>query len=188
MMTLVQVTRRARRASIPRDTSVMCPPQACKGPDIRTAFPQCQSICADRRPCRAAPLRGRLRMSQVIMESRLVLIFPVLAAASLGVAVSALPQRGSPPPDRFDKRVVTTGLDNPFQIVWGPDEHLWVTERTAGRITRVRPSDGTKTTAFTIADVLQYDGPGGLLGMTFAPGLAFVYVAYTYDDDPAPQK
>ena len=30
----------------------------------------------------------------------------------------------------FAKRVVTTGLANPFQMVWGPDDYLWLTERT----------------------------------------------------------
>ena len=95
-------------------------------------------------------------------------------------------QRGGAPQqqhDQFEKRVVTTGLANPFQLVWGPDDHLWVTERTAGRITRVRLADGAKTTAVTIADVLQHDGPGGLLGMALDPGLLkgagndFVYAA-----------
>src|SRR6185295_17552669 len=117
----------------------------------------------------------------------------IASIASLAVTGVGLLQRGSAPHDQFEKRVVTTGLANPFQVVWGPDDHLWVTERTAGRITRVRLSDGAKTTAITIADVLQYDGPGGVLGMTLDPGLLkesgndFVYVAYTYDADPDPR-
>ena len=89
------------------------------------------------------------------------------------------------------ERVVTNGLANPFQVIWGPDEHLWVTERTGGRITRVRVSDGSKTSAITIGDVLA-DGPGGVLGMALDPGLLkgtgndYVYVAYTYDADADP--
>src|SRR3954463_12795943 len=70
----------------------------------------------------------------------------------------------------FAKRVVTTGLVDPFQVIWGPDDYLWVTERTAGRVIRVLPSDGSRMPAITIADVLT-DGPGGLLGMALAPGL-----------------
>ena len=91
----------------------------------------------------------------------------------------------------FAKRVVTSGLEDPFQMVWGPDGYLWVTERTAGRVTRVLPSDGSKTPAITIADLLT-DGPGGLLGMALDPGLLkgtgndHVYVAYTYDADADP--
>ena len=93
----------------------------------------------------------------------------------------------------FAKRVVTTNLANPFQIVWGPDDYLWITERTAGRVTRVRPSDGSSTVAITIGDILA-DGPGGLLGMALDPGLLkgtgddYVYVAYTYDADADPAK
>jgi PQQ-dependent dehydrogenase (s-GDH family) len=88
-------------------------------------------------------------------------------------------------------RVVAIGLSSPFQIVWGPDDHLWITERTAGRITRVTPSDGSKQTAIAIGELLT-DGPGGLLGMALDPGLLkatgndYVYVAYTYDADPNP--
>ena len=86
---------------------------------------------------------------------------------------------------------MATGLADPFQMVWGPDDYLWVTERTAGRVTRVRPSDGSKTTAITIGGDLQADGPGGVLGMALDPGLLkgtgndFVYVAYTFDADPS---
>src|SRR5262249_41488788 len=93
---------------------------------------------------------------------------------------------------QFTKRVVTSRLANPFQIIWGPDGYLWVTERTAGRVTRVLPSDGSTTVAVAIRDLLT-DGPGGLLGLALDPGLlkgtgnAYVYAAYTYSagSDPA---
>jgi PQQ-dependent dehydrogenase (s-GDH family) len=117
-------------------------------------------------------------------------------AVIAGIAVPCLTlgvgQGGNASGAPFVTRVVTTGLANPFQIVWGPDDYLWVTERTAGRITRVRPSDGSKTAAITMGEVLQA-GPGGLLGMALDPGLLkgngndFIYVAHTYDADPHPQ-
>src|SRR5438309_1490814 len=118
------------------------------------------------------------------------LFFFMIAAASI------LPVRGgtqSTPAARapFAKRVVTSGLANPFQVVWGPDDYLWVTERTAGRVTRVSPSDGSTTAAIALRDFLV-DGPGGLLGMALDPGLLkgtgndYVYVAYTYDADADP--
>jgi PQQ-dependent dehydrogenase (s-GDH family) len=100
-------------------------------------------------------------------------------------------QKAPPSATLFAKRVVTTGLDNPFQVVWGPDDYLWITERTAGRITRVLSSDGSKTVAIAIRDLLT-SGPGGLLGMALDPGLLrgtgndYVYVAYTYDADADP--
>jgi PQQ-dependent dehydrogenase (s-GDH family) len=86
---------------------------------------------------------------------------------------------------------VTKDLANPFQVVVGPDGDLWVAERTAGRIVRVRPPDGSKTTAIALDGVLT-DGPGGLLGMALDPELLkgtghdYVYVAYTYDADANP--
>jgi PQQ-dependent dehydrogenase (s-GDH family) len=106
------------------------------------------------------------------------------------VALSVIPLLGAtqgvnPSRMRFAKRVVTSGLADPFQVIWGPDGFLWVTERTAGRVTRVSPSDGSKTPAITIRDLVT-DGPGGLLGMALDPGLLkgtgndYVYVAYTY--------
>ncbi len=112
-----------------------------------------------------------------------------------GIAFSAPPSEGfkqKAPPSQptFAKRVVVTGLANPFQVIWGPDHHLWVTERTAGRITRVRPTDGATIRAITIGEALKDDGDVGLLGMSLDPafltgtGRDFVYVAYTYDADP----
>ena len=118
------------------------------------------------------------------------------AVAVAAVGVPAIRMRGAAqtaPASRaaFAKRVVTTGLANPFQIVWGPDDYLWVTERTTGRISRILPSNGSSTPAIVIADLVT-GGPGGLLGMALDPGLLkgtgndYVYVAYTYDADTDP--
>lgn len=104
--------------------------------------------------------------------------------AAFVISVVAAPALKSQP--SFARRVVTSGLADPFQMIWGPDDYLWVTERTAGRVTRVQPSDGSKTPAITMPHLLT-DGPGGLLGMALDPGLLkgsgndYVYVAYTYD-------
>ena len=117
-------------------------------------------------------------------RSLLFLAIAVVAVAALRLRGTAQTATASRP--AFAKRVVTTGLADPFQLIWGPDDYLWVTERTAGRVTRVLPSDGSKVPAIVIADLLP-DGPGGLLGMALDPGLLkgtgndFVYVAYTYD-------
>jgi PQQ-dependent dehydrogenase (s-GDH family) len=94
--------------------------------------------------------------------------------------------------ESFEFRVVATGLENPWEVTWGPDSRLWVTERTGRRITRVNPDDGSKKVAFTIPDVFQNHGQDGLLGMALDPGLLkgtgsdYVYVVYTYDADPGP--
>ncbi|HET9219429.1 MAG TPA: glucose/sorbosone family PQQ-dependent dehydrogenase [Terriglobia bacterium] len=115
------------------------------------------------------------------MKISALLLLPLL---SLSLALQSEP---------FTFKVVTTGLLNPWEVAMGPDEQLWVTERTGKRVTRVNVADGTKTTAITIDEVFQSHGQDGLLGMALHPGLRrgaasdFVYVAYTYDADPGPQ-
>jgi PQQ-dependent dehydrogenase (s-GDH family) len=92
----------------------------------------------------------------------------------------------------FSFRVVASGLGAPWEIVWGPDDHLWVTERTARRLIRVNPATGAVVPAATISE--SYD-PGeswheGVLGVALHPDLLkkagrdYVYLAYTYDADP----
>ena len=125
------------------------------------------------------------------IRRNLLVLFMIAALAAAALRLHAATQRPPSSPGTFAKRVVTNGLANPFQVVWGPDNYLWVTERTAGRVTRVGPSDGSTTPAITIGDLLA-DGPGGLLGMALDPGLLketgndYVYVAYTYDADADP--
>jgi len=119
------------------------------------------------------------------------LLLIAIVAAAIAPAVGT---QGGAAQDRtrlrgsFVMRVVASDLANPFQVIWGPDGYLWVTERTAGRVTRISPSDGSKTPALTISD-FHVDGPGGLLGMSLDPGLLkktgndYVYLAYTYNAD-----
>jgi PQQ-dependent dehydrogenase (s-GDH family) len=94
----------------------------------------------------------------------------------------------------FSFRVVTSGLSAPWEVVWGPDDQLWVTERTGRRLIRVNPATGAVTPALTIDE--SYD-PGeswheGVLGLALHPDLLkgagrdYVYIAYTYDVDAGP--
>ncbi|WP_127130982.1 glucose/sorbosone family PQQ-dependent dehydrogenase [Georgenia sp. SYP-B2076] len=90
----------------------------------------------------------------------------------------------------FERKVLTTGLENPFEVLYGPGGKLWLTERTAGRVTQVDPATGEKTTILTIDEVLATAGEqDGLLGMALHPDLLkdnkknnqYVYLSYTYD-------
>ncbi len=89
-------------------------------------------------------------------------------------------------------RVVTSGLENPWEITWGPDDALWVTERTALRVTRVDPTTGETRVAATLDGIATATGPGGVLGMALHPhllrnrGRDEVYVAVTYEDRARP--
>jgi PQQ-dependent dehydrogenase (s-GDH family) len=93
-------------------------------------------------------------------------------------------------PESFSSRVVTAGLAGPWEVAWGPDGFLWVTERIGKRVVRVNPADGTRRVAVTIDDVHQSLAQDGLLGMALHPDLLkhsgsdYVFVAYTYDSDP----
>ncbi|MEO7192427.1 MAG: glucose/sorbosone family PQQ-dependent dehydrogenase [Vicinamibacterales bacterium] len=109
-------------------------------------------------------------------------------------SAAAPSQDSAPGSEQFATRVVTSGLENPWEMLWGPDGRIWVTERTGKRVTRVNAADGTKTVAIAIPDILQKHGQDGLLGMALHPDLLkntgndFVYLALTYDADPGPAE
>lgn len=89
---------------------------------------------------------------------------------------------------QFRKSVVISGLAGPWEVTWGPDDMLWVTERTGKRISIVNPSNGERRVAITIDEVSAPGGQDGLLGMALHPELLkgagndYVYAAYTYVD------
>ena len=76
---------------------------------------------------------------------------------------------------------VVTGLNTPWDLAWGPDGQIWVTER-GGRISRVNPATGQRTTAGQVPEVSE-NGESGLMGLAFHPDFATqpcVYAAHTY--------
>jgi PQQ-dependent dehydrogenase (s-GDH family) len=95
-------------------------------------------------------------------------------------------------PETFTLRTVASLLDNPWDMAWGPDDHLWVTERTGFRVTRINPADYSRRVALVITDGFQEVVQDGLLGLALHPdlmrgrGADHVFLAYTYDRDPGP--
>src|SRR5215210_7899056 len=87
---------------------------------------------------------------------------------------------------QFRQNEVITGLAGPFELTWGPDNMLWVTERTGKRITRVNPATGERKVAVTIDEVLAAGGQDGLMGLALDLGKNFVYTAYSYTDASLP--
>jgi len=89
---------------------------------------------------------------------------------------------------RFHEKMLVSGLEGPWEITWGPDKMLWVTERTGKRVTQIDPVTGERRVAITIDEVSAPGGQDGLLGMALHPELLkgtgndYVYVAYTYVD------
>lgn len=89
----------------------------------------------------------------------------------------------TPSEDTFAMRVVASGLSSPWEITWGPDNWLWITERTDGRVLRMNPASAEQKVALTLSDMYQSSGQDGLLGMALNLQNGAVYLAYTYDAD-----
>jgi glucose/arabinose dehydrogenase len=115
--------------------------------------------------------------------------YAVIAATSLAAglltirATSTAPAGNQEPvqPATFNVQVMTTSLDTPWDLAWGPDGMIWVSERN-GRVSRVDPDNGRRTTAGTVDDVHE-SGEGGLMGIAFHPDFAstpYVYAMHTY--------
>jgi len=76
---------------------------------------------------------------------------------------------------------VASGFDTVWELAWGPDGAIWVTQR-GGTLSRVDPETGAVTTVGQVPSVAEV-GEGGLMGITFHPDFAtqpWVYVAHTY--------
>lgn len=122
----------------------------------------------------------------------LSLALALTAALATAARPQDTPASVQPGTEGFDMRILAQGLEGPWELTWGPDDHLWVTERTAGRITRIDPSTGAATTLATLPEVEAPGGQDGLLGLALDPALLegagrdHVYVAHTYIDPALP--
>src|ERR1044071_4216653 len=84
--------------------------------------------------------------------------------ASLFLATTTLascrPSNAATKADDFTVTVIAGGLDTPWDMEWGPDSMLWVSERP-GRISRIDPRTGGRTLAGTVQGV-RATGESGL--------------------------
>src|SRR5438034_9514772 len=105
------------------------------------------------------------------------ILFPLLAT----FVCIACRNNQSPALPTSSNRIVKTGLNFTWEIIWGKDDHIWMTERD-GKISRIDPTDGNVTFSFTVPDA-ESNNEGGLLGMALHPDFAqngFLYVVYDY--------
>lgn len=89
---------------------------------------------------------------------------------------------GFPPPPNAElaAEVVATGLDTVWELVWGPDGVLWMTER-GGRVSRIDPETGVVSVVGQVP--VSEAGEGGLMGLALHPDFdtqPWVYLAHTY--------
>jgi glucose/arabinose dehydrogenase len=89
----------------------------------------------------------------------------------------------SPGSVTLKETVLVQSLNFPWEVLWGPDNFIWMTER-GGRISRVNPATGTVIPLLTIAEVVT-NNEGGMLGMVLHPDFSAtpqVFVAYDYNN------
>ena len=122
----------------------------------------------------------RLRIAALALGTALPLAASAQAPALTTFAVGSTTVTAS---------ALTTNLNTIWELVWGPDNYLWMTER-GGRISRVDPATGQVLPLLTIPDVTE-SNESGLLGMAVVvattptvPPLPtyWVYVVYNYTD------
>ena len=103
-----------------------------------------------------------------------------LLATYISFSISNLPVQ-TPPSNNI--RIVKSGLNYPWEILWGKDDYIWMTER-GGKISKLDPKTGNTLFSAPIAEVVT-NNEGGMLGMVQDPDFltnGLFYVVYDYMD------
>ncbi len=104
-----------------------------------------------------------------------------------------------PQGEQFKARVIAKGLSDPWEVTYGPDDALWVTEAKGYKVSRISPANGDRTVLLDLnneKNFSRYDKmpeeesqgkpwpQGGLMGLALHPqllaGKPYVYLAYVY--------
>ena len=83
-----------------------------------------------------------------------------------------------------------TGLTVPWEIQYGSDGHLWVSERS-GIISRIHPTNHTKTVILDISSSVYLSYESGLLGFALHPNFPTtpeIFLSYVYNASNPKQK
>ncbi|MGX5687827.1 PQQ-dependent sugar dehydrogenase [Arcticibacter tournemirensis] len=114
----------------------------------------------------------------------------------------AYPQKlHGPYGEEFKSKIIAKGLSDPWEIVYGPDNFLWITESKGYKVSRINPENGERAVVLNLNDKKnfpRYDKipdsidkgkpwpQGGLMGMALHPqllkGKSYVYLMYIYKD------
>lgn len=106
------------------------------------------------------------------------------SAASVALPVTTLISES--PSETFTMRTILANQRMPHDLVYGPDNNIWFTERFAGKVSFVNPVTSAKTTVLTLgAAMVRVGGQDGLMGLALHPefmtGKPYAYISYTYE-------
>ncbi|MBE7170843.1 MAG: PQQ-dependent sugar dehydrogenase [Williamsia sp.] len=125
-------------------------------------------------------------------------VFSFFCFCILALPLRAQKEVTGPMGEKFSMRIVATNLSDPWEITYGPDHYLWITESKSYRVSRLDPATGAKTIVLDLSNERQfprYDKlqketggkpwpQGGLMGLALHPqllsGKPYVYLSYHY--------
>jgi aldose sugar dehydrogenase len=123
-----------------------------------------------------------MQLNGLVMMKLLISTLLLLAGCNKKETEQPNPPQAPALPVEVQSRVLSNNLNFPWEILYGPDNRIWLTER-GGKISRADTGTGAVTLLHTITEVVS-NGEGGLLGMVLHPAFAtqpYVYVAYNYN-------
>jgi PQQ-dependent dehydrogenase (s-GDH family) len=112
-------------------------------------------------------------------QNLLTLFLCCLASASFSQAAKE---------SAFKQRVIISGLADPWEVTYGPDDYLWITEAKGYTVSRINIATGIKSQILDLNKQRNFDSKtwpqGGLMGLALHPkllsGKPFVYLAFVH--------
>ena len=111
-------------------------------------------------------------MKKAISLLTLLNIFIVQAQGTINIGSTAV-----------TVQTLISNLDIPWEIIYGPDDKIWTTERK-GIVSRIDPNTGVKDEILDLTGQVYQTAESGMLGMALHPDFANtpeVFLAYTYN-------
>ncbi len=129
---------------------------------------------------------------------------------SILIIMGIIPFVGNAQSESFSKRTIASGFNSAWEVVYGPNDSLWVTENVSYKVQRVSIASGVKTTVLNLRSGTGNPGndptinfttgqlpQGGLMGLALHPNLfslndsvrnaaPWVYIAYVYNRGSCP--
>lgn len=119
------------------------------------------------------------------MKGTLLILILIAGAAFTGYVSGGDKSVAVNDPVTLGTKTVASGLNVGWEMVWGPDNWIWLTEQ-GGTVSKVDPETGEKKVLLHIPEVYRYRSLG-LLGMAVHPDLKqpYVFLDYTYKNGAA---